>query len=178
VRSAGWAVADGGAPSARPLQAKAGMLLFNIVDVFAPTCLRRCEKISYDSWRWQKTYGFPSKSSAQFMCFHACANFFTPSERDRQLDAPAGVLLPRLRERFGGGKRGHPKYTTYGGKLRSGDTIGSALSDRFGATGSRSQRLGSSVGFGPGDGAPGGIANRQWQIANQGACDNSCPPYT
>jgi hypothetical protein len=34
VRRRGWV-----RPRARPLQARAGMLLFDIVDVFAPTCL-------------------------------------------------------------------------------------------------------------------------------------------
>jgi hypothetical protein len=77
---------------------------------------------------------------------------------------------------FGKAKRGNAKYTRYWGGLRSGDTIGGAFPDRFRVTGFRSQRLCARVGFGPGDCAPGGIANRQWQMANRGACDKFCPP--
>ena len=54
---------------------------------------------------------------------------------------------PGLGDGFGKAKRGSPKYTTYSGSLGARDTRNSAFPAVLGVTGSRSQRLCSSVGF-------------------------------
>jgi hypothetical protein len=60
--------------------------------------------------------------------------------------------------------------------LLSGHTRNRGFAGVFGVPGFSSQRLGSWVGFGAGNAARGGIANRQWQMANQGACNKCCGP--
>ena len=71
-----------------------------------------------------------------------------PSKSEGPTD---GVPSPASGTGFGNAKRGNPKYTTCRDSLPSKDTRDRAFPDLFGVPGFSSQRLCSSVGFGPAD---------------------------
>ena len=60
-------------------------------------------------------------------------------------------MTPVSERGFGNAKRSNPKYSTHRGRLWSRDTRNRAFPDVPGVPGFSSQRLCSSVGFGPAD---------------------------
>jgi hypothetical protein len=92
--------------------------------------------------------GGPPGPTSSFPSFAGCTGS-TCTRSCRRLTTRAAWLALGRRARVGKAKRGHTKYTTYRGKLWSRDTMNSAFPDVLGVPALSSQRLGSSMGFGP-----------------------------